>query len=200
MVQHLPSTRPSRILGSSPFEVVFAQKPRFPLHQAARAPVAAATDSEADSDPLDHVKDLPALAQKIFDEVRRREEAEYTATRKHLAMRNTKAPRRYKIGEYVLLHRPRTEKFDMQWRGPVQVVRCITDKEYVVQNIPTTEEIRAHVSQLHPYITGGRPLRALQDEATAHNEYLVDAVLGHRRRKGELQLLLAYYGYDPKGE
>lgn len=126
---------PSRILGTSPFEVVFAQKPRMPLHQAVAAPVpsqpATATpdDADDDRDPLDRMRELPRIAQVIFEEVRKREKEEYAHVRRRLADQTPGNHHRYRTGAYVLLLRPPAEKLDFRWKAPYLIVNKISERE-----------------------------------------------------------------------
>jgi hypothetical protein len=119
----------SRILGTSLFEVVFAQKPHMPLHQAVAAPPPAPIPAplvpsdapDTHEDPLDRVRELPRIAKVIFEEVRRREE-EYARVRRQITKRTLDHPQCYRLGSYVLLRRPPTEKLDFKWKGPYLLI------------------------------------------------------------------------------
>ena len=187
-----------RVSGVEPARVVFGFLPRTPLHvEMDRDSVVVGNDLDSPTEfALVRAKQL----LKIIDEVKQRESEMY---QKMLLERAKKAKGRskYLVGEYVLVHYPRTEKLSTEWRGPFIIEEAEKNGlVYVVKNLVDGSTFRAHVNRLHEFIRGNLTDDELMKEACRIDEYLVDEVLKHELRGDELWFRVRWRGYEDKGD
>jgi len=175
------NTAPSRILGTSPFRVCHGFHPRLPLHHA--LDVRPHNPSLSSPEPLKFSRDLVATASRIFQTVRRQQDAAYKA--EVAAFRRSAPPaRRFAVGDYALVHRDRPNKLDVVWTGPFRITAVLGDYVFELENLLTTERRRAHSNSLAFFHAGTLLEREVRYAACRPDELLVEQVLQHRPARG----------------
>lgn len=182
----------SRLLGASPFEVVHGFQPRLPLHAA----LGTEPRHHETFDPSEFTDCTVAAALRLFPRIQEIQKDEFE---KQLARIKRQIPNhqyKYKLGDFVLVHRPRPEKLLLPWKGPFEIVAIETDKIFLLRGLVNNHEMRAHVNSLHPFLAGTLTREQLTVVATEHDEFLVERVLAHRIKPGTgLQFRLKFAGY-----
>ncbi len=172
------NTAPTRVLGCSPFEVVHGFKPRLMLHHVlARDP--RGLPGVDRGDPAGFAEALVTHAAALHARVRAAEERAYRDAATRIAA-NAQKPGKFSEGDFVLVHHERTEKIDVQWAGPFEVVEVEADYLYKIRNILTNDVRRAHANSLARFYPGALSDEQLRVEALGIDEALVDLVDQHR--------------------
>jgi hypothetical protein len=188
------NTTVSTSTGRTPFLVLHCWEPRTPLKAALDVPPQDAGIADDPTDPVSFTEALVIEAARIHAEVRRFEAERFEMAAAYIR-KNAQPPRRYREGDFVLLYRDRPEKLLCRWIGPMIIVGTENDYIYTVRNVLTNEVKRVHANILHPFIAGGLTQEQIRFEATEHDEYLVEAVLAHKRKNRELWLQVKWTGY-----
>jgi transposase InsO family protein len=152
------NTQIKAIRGRSPFEILFGQLPRQPLHNVLD-PIPYATDLPVDVDEH-HVNMLRDLRDIVH--------ACITADHEFDERHNPRPePRRYHIGDRVLVHRSALDKqwsgkFQIRWAGPFVVSKIRVGGAYVLATVPSraSRASRSEIQALPAF--GGRPINHLR--------------------------------------
>ncbi len=109
--------------------------------------------------------------------------------------KRVKGKQEYEVGEYVIVHRPRTDKLDIEWNGPYRIVEKVNEWVYELADLRDNTTTKAHVNRLHTFIVGDLNPEKLLAEACKVNEYYVERVDGHERRNKLLWFKVKWLGY-----
>ena len=164
----------SRMLGTSPFQVVHGFPARVLLHDV------------VGTDPVDHAEDpfdfsliIGQKALEMFQVIEDIEDEQYkdaTAKQRELSAHGQVD---YAMGDYVIIKFPRKQKLDVEWQGPFEVLRRDPEFKYhyFVRDLISNEEIRVHVNRLHEFQVGDMSPEDITAETSKFNEFRVESVL-----------------------
>ena len=193
-VEFALNTAHSRMLGTSPFQVVHGFEPRLLL----QASLQVQSHEGQGHEPSEFAKKLIAKSMGIFDKVKQISQQIFE---KELQKIRRKAHGQvdFEIGNYVLIHYPRPDKISMQWKGPFIIVKRENSSIYHVQDLEGQQVDRVHVNRLHIFYPGTLTPNQLRAEAADQGEYYIEKVFQHEKRQGELWFLVKWLGYEYLG-
>ena len=190
------NTSYSRMIGTTPFNVVHGFSPRLLVHSALASDAPSGLADE-DFDPFGFYQKLIPQAAKLSTKVQDLQNAEYE---KMLKEQRTKARGQavFHPGDYVLVHFPRSEKLAMDWQGPYLVEQKENEVIYILSSLaPDHAQMRCHVNRMHIYWPGNLTSQQLQAESAAIDEYYVEKVFRDEVRNGERWFFVQWMGYPP---
>jgi len=173
------NTAYSRVIGTTPFNVVHGFSPRPLIH----AEMGSAPEPSEGDEPAEVASNLVTATQKMFQDVRRAEAAAFERARARF-LRSNRQRTEYSVGDHVLVWYPRPNKLAESWRGPYQVVAKENEVVYVVQDLNTHEKQRVHVNRMHIFYPGDLKPDQLAAEAAKEGEYYIEAVHTTRSSMG----------------
>eukprot|EP00727_Mastigamoeba_balamuthi_P003876 m51a1_g13486 hypothetical protein (315) ;mRNA; f:563-1968 len=135
-------------------------------------------NNDTDSDAVAFSANLERLMSEIVGIVRTahdRAHDEYARAAKAQAHGRTS----FDVGDLVIIHGPRTDKLDLEWKGPLRVVERESPTMYVLSSLIDNTTTRAPASRLHAFVAGDLTADQLRAEACPHGEFLVDRVFAH---------------------
>ncbi len=188
------NTNPSRTLdGLTPFEVVHGYKATLPINLLISDEGAAI---EPDSgDQLSFSSDLISRTAVIAARVRESQSKAYELYVKNYRAK-AKGQTNFDIGSYVLVFFPRSQKLDLEWRGPYRVVQRESPLIYIVEDIVSGSSFRVHVNRMHIFLPGDLSPEQLNREACKLGEFLIEHVFEHEFRNGEAWFRVKWLGFD----
>jgi len=126
----------NRATGYSPFFLMFGIPPRTPLQ--AELDVSLAPSA---STPSQFVRERSALFTRVWKATREAEWKAYLATRTRFLERRHQT---FKVGDYVLMLRPRPNKLAAAWQGPCAIVAPddTSPNAWLVENLATLVRTR----------------------------------------------------------
>ena len=146
----------------SPFEVVFGRPYRTTADNAVLADVTAPTSTGS---LHDHWVEKQRILAEIFERVRRVHRERAALNGLHYSMDHIFLE--FKPSDLVMVRTPTREgKLAMQFIGPCKIVKKLTDVTYIVRDLATSRDMRAHIQRLCRYHADSRygPPFQLMDE------------------------------------
>ena len=139
------NTSTSRVLGVSPFAVVHGFSPRLPINHALDVDPKGTTQD--DPDELAFSQKLITTAAAIYERVRAIQTNIYEKDLANLRKKSM-GQTEFKIGDHVLVRYPRSDKLQLEWRGPFQITERENEIINQVSDLISKEHFRAHVNRL----------------------------------------------------
>ena len=182
--------------GLSPYEVMFGRHRPF-----ASLPYRPTLEAYGATQFCEHMEALDAKAAQSLNELHKRRLDSLNAHRRE--------PPPFEAGAKVWYRperQPGTDKLAPEWVGPCLVNKREGYHSYVVEVAPGVLR-EAHRTQLRPHVAdlfsdNPFPLFYLAGKApqlpeAQPDEWLVEAILGHRLRAGKLEFLVRWKDWDP---
>ena len=186
----------SRVLGTTPFEVIHGHLPRLPLHSQLQGALFRRREEEEEGlEPISVAQRLVSMTVVLVERVREIQRKAFEAARaKFIAHAHGKSD--FAAGDLVLVRYPQQDKLDVPWRGPFQVVSKEPHLTYMVKLFGTEEAQRVHVNRMHVFYPGKWSDEELKAEAVPTQEYYIEQVYSHELVPGRgLRFHVKWLGY-----
>jgi transposase InsO family protein len=190
---------PQKSTGYSPFELTYGQAPLVPGLLLNKRP--ADSNAPAANDFIDKMKALSQLAHRTVIAAQERQKAYADKRRQELV---------FNVGDKVFLNADRVDNIVTKNRpsrklndkriGPYAIIAKVGSVAYRLR-LPKNIRVHPvfHVSQLEPAPKKDSFNRIVDPpppiEVGDHDEYEVEEILNHRRRRGKLEFLVKWNGY-----
>jgi hypothetical protein len=180
-----------------PFEALHGFPPRLLIHQELDLDPAIADEEHGFGDPsrfsAELVRRAALLYPRIIQEMQKIHDSNACRWRE-----KAKGRTHFRPGAFVLVHEPRKQKLDLEWRGPLQIVCQDPDASnvYIVADLQSGAQSRVHVNRLHEFHCGVLSDAQLKAEAARIGEFYVERVRDHYINDDtELWFFVDWLGY-----
>jgi transposase InsO family protein len=196
IAQRILNTSTSTSTRVAPYQLLFGNaisldRGIFLPHTAQTANIQPLSEYTADMLQLQHT-----LQQIAEASLRAKDEAHYAS----FPAARTEFP----IGSYVLLDYPDAPptRLHPRKRGPFRVVR-FNKNDYTLEDLVSHKELTVNITRLTPFEFDPEHTDPLKVAMVDHEEFFIERILAHRgnlNRKGTLEFLVRWRGYDPSSD
>lgn len=178
----------------SPFYSLYLRDPCFPLDQA----FTSIQDCKVQA-VEDQLRNRRAVDDLIKHQIEQANRYQVRYQNRHRRDLN------FAVGDQVLLSSQNlplpvglSRKLASKWIGPLTILKAVGNVAYRVQLPGKLERLHDvfHVSLLKPFLGDSPPLVDPVFVVDGHEEFEVEAILGHRKSRSSRQFLIKWKGYD----
>jgi hypothetical protein len=198
LMRHL-NTTPSAARGNlSPYEILFAVRPKSPL-SAVFLPQAGAAGVQQLTPALvqQAVADMRSTLDDIRPVVTAAEAATHERNRRYFAKRTTS--REFKVGEFVSYLSPtHANKLLYKWWGPFEIVSADPPYHFTIRNAVTNTNLVVHWRQLRYFGPADIQLSDAVKNLIHRDRddgYEIDTILSHRVVDNDMELEVRWKGF-----